>query len=105
MKLYVNALFLLLILLLSSCSKSIKNTHWIGEGENKNVEILFKNNNNGSIIKHYPHEETDTFEITYIQSGDTIIISRNDDIVSTKEKFVLEKTKLRGNGIVLTHKD
>ncbi len=104
MKLYILTSFILLFLFLSSCSKPIKNSHWIGEGKNNDVELIFKNDE-GNIIKHYPNEDTDTFEITYIQSNDTIIISRKDEIVSTEEKFILENTKLRGNGIIFIQKD
>lgn len=84
----------ILLLLMTSCSKSIKNTKWIGVGKHDDTELILKDND-GIIVNHYLENETDTFKITYRQNGNSVVISRHDDIVSVNQPGVLEGDTLK----------
>lgn len=86
-----------LVFVLASCTQSIVGTKWIGLDRNEDIELWF-GEKDGCIIKHYSETEADTFKMSYEQDGNTILVSRNDEIVSAKQQFSLNGDKLEGEG-------
>lgn len=87
-----------------SCTQSVNNTNWSGMEGNDDLELILIDNGAGFLIKHY-HYGVDTFNITFNQEGDRVILSRNDSIVSIDEPFVLNDDKLVGKNITFIKKD
>lgn len=86
-----------------SCTQSVNNTNWAGIEGHDDFELILRDNGTGFLIEHYSYG-VDTFNITFSQKGDRLILSRNDSIVSIDEPFVLNDDKLVGKNITFIKK-
>lgn len=87
--------------LVASCSKEVhvKGTNWKGVGTDKNIELVL-NDIDGYVIKHYFDMDRDSFYVSYKIVGDSIIITRNDEMGFVKESFILISDTLKSSNMI-----